>query len=55
MIAFIKKLWKISWDPWEHHNAVLHNEQEAENLHELAFIKEEIKQKIQIGIVDIPI
>jgi len=25
MIEFIKKLWNVGWDMWEHHNSALHN------------------------------
>jgi hypothetical protein len=27
MIALIKKLWEIAWDPWEHCNGILHETQ----------------------------
>ncbi len=55
MIAPIKKVWDLAWDQWEHCNAILHEEQEAEDLHELAFIQAEIKWELKTGTGDIPL
>ncbi len=43
MIASIEKAWDVARDEQEHHNVILHDEREEEDLQGLTFVNEEIK------------
>jgi hypothetical protein len=41
--ALIQKLWDVAWDLWEHRNGIVHAKENAETLHNMAAIDEEIR------------
>jgi hypothetical protein len=44
LVAFIKKMWNIAWDLWEHRNGVLHSQQNDNSTTALRSLKVEIRK-----------
>ena len=47
--ALIQKLWNVAWDLWEQRNGIVHDAENAEILHNMAEIDDEIRAQFQQG------
>jgi hypothetical protein len=48
-IALIQKLWDIAWDLWEHRIGIVHSQENAETLHNMASVDSNIRSQFLQG------
>ncbi len=51
-VALIQKLWDVSWDQWEHWNAVLHDMRDKADDTDKLFVEDEIAWGFRIRHLD---
>jgi hypothetical protein len=48
--AFIQKIWQVTWDQWEHRNAILHNSENLVTQAEAVMITYRVQMELETGI-----